>query len=75
MRQQHRCRDGKHGSCVGEPCECGCHPRPVHSMTIEMGNRCGATGPGSRRATSLAENVTCSPCRQLLDIQEATDRG
>ena len=19
------CRDGKHGSCVGEPCECACH--------------------------------------------------
>jgi hypothetical protein len=19
------CRDGKHGSCVGEPCECECH--------------------------------------------------
>jgi hypothetical protein len=67
------CRDGKHGSCVGAPCECGCHPRPVHSMTIEMGNRCGATGLGS--ASSLAENVTCPDCRVLLDIQEAIDRG
>ncbi len=19
------CRDGKHGSCVGGPCECACH--------------------------------------------------
>ena len=19
------CRDGKHGSCVGDPCECECH--------------------------------------------------
>lgn len=19
------CRDGKHASCVGEPCECACH--------------------------------------------------
>ena len=22
------CRDGKHGSCVGAPCECGCHEAP-----------------------------------------------
>lgn len=22
------CRDGKHGSCVGAPCECTCHGGP-----------------------------------------------
>jgi hypothetical protein len=65
------CRDGKCGSCVGAPCEHDCH-QPVHSMTIEMGNRCSATGPG--RASSLTENVTCPDCRALIDIQEAIDR-
>lgn len=22
------CRDGKHTSCVGDPCECWCHDEP-----------------------------------------------
>ena len=34
------CRAGKHGSCVGGPCECGCHTRDMAGRT--------AAGPASR---------------------------
>lgn len=29
------CRDGKHGSCVGPPCECDCHATPDADRTVE----------------------------------------
>jgi hypothetical protein len=31
------CRDSRHGSCVGGPCECGCHDAPGWITFVSRG--------------------------------------
>jgi hypothetical protein len=42
--------------------------RLIHSLTLDMGNRCGypTDKPGGGRATSADGNVTCQACREIL---------
>jgi hypothetical protein len=31
------CRDGKHQACVGDPCDCTCHPPRIHKTVFVPG--------------------------------------
>jgi hypothetical protein len=44
------CRDGKHQSCVGGPCECSCHHGRClcGHLPIEHAPGCGVAGCGCR---------------------------
>ena len=59
------CRDGKHGSCVGDPCECACH---THVPVLDPGER--GEGP---LCDSCGEHFPCETLRDLPDKRASAD--
>ena len=60
------CRDGKHRTCVGGPCECACHEQREHEMvskTMAPTCACGLVG---------ADDECQYPCGAFTAPQQLT---
>jgi hypothetical protein len=59
------CRDGKHGSCIGAPCQCACH---THIGVMDPGAR--DEGPF---CDDCGEHFPCEAIRDLSDRRASVD--
>ena len=72
------CRDGKHRSCVGGPCECACHERPTSLVSPEtvaqMASALAFIVERHRPDTftnGTMQSLTCQACSLLAGIPQA----
>jgi hypothetical protein len=65
------CRDGKHATCFGGPCECGCHRAPANPVRVAqivaaLAFICERHTPDTFSAAH--QGLTCQACSQLAGI-------